>query len=195
MFFSNPRSILSEAAATDLLEVEGEVKDVVDELQDDLDDIEIVKPEDMTTNGGIPVVSEAVSLMRSSNDYNGARYLVSLESVMAVMESEGEKAAEEDMDTEEVEAGEAPTPEDVEEHEPHPANVVEDIAARNGVDPEEVAVVISSEAVAMLAEHALLEAKVDRKGKNAKGTKKMNKVKKVIDDLKGNVKLLVAKKK
>lgn len=193
MFFTNnPRSILSEAAATDLLEVDGEVKEVIDDLQDDLDDIEIVQPEDMTTNGGIPVVSEAVSVMKSNNNYNGAHYLISLESVMAVMESEGEKAAEEEMD---IDAGEAPTPEEVEEHEPHPANVVEDIAARNGVDPDEVAVVISSESVAMLAEHALLEAKACRKGKNAKGTKKMNKVKKVIDDLKGNVKLLVAKKK
>ena len=78
MLFKNPRTLLSEAASTDLLE------------NDLTNNVEEVKEEDKTTNGGIPVTTEAVALMESSASYDRARYLVKLEDVIAIKETEGE---------------------------------------------------------------------------------------------------------
>ena len=192
MLFSNPRRLLSEAATADLLnpEVDDEVKDVIGELEDDLTtNVELVKDEDMmTTNGGIPVTTEAVSLMEAAGDYGRARYLVTLENVIAIMETEGEKEAEEEKAMEEP--GTPPTEEECEAHEPTADNVVEKIANANGVDPEQVAVVITAENVRFLAETALLESKAGKK--KGKGGKKLKKIKKAIDDLKGKFKLVKA---
>ena len=191
MLFSNPRKLLSEAASADLLDpnVSEEVKEVIDDLQEDLaTNIEEVKDEDKTTNGGIPVVSEAVSLMESTHTYNGAKYLVALEDVIAIKETEGEQAAKENMD----EPDAAPSPEECESNEPNATDVVEDIANKNGVDPDQVAVVITAENVRFYAEHAILESKAGKKGKNATAKKKLSKMKKAIDELKGNVKLVKA---
>ena len=93
MLFKNPRRLLSESATADLLnpEVSDEVKDVIVDLEKDLtNNVEEVKEEDKTTNGGIPVTTESVAIMESSSVYGKAKYLVTLESVMAVMESEAE---------------------------------------------------------------------------------------------------------
>lgn len=192
MLFSNPRKILSEAASADLLnpEVSEEVKDVITDLEDTLtNNVEEVDDKDKTTNGGIPVVAESVSMMETATDgYGRARYLVTLEDVIAIKETEGEKAAEEEVE----EPGEAPSAEKCEECEPDAKNVVDDIAEKNGVDPEQVAVVITAENVKFLAETALLEAKGGKCGKNAKATKKLKKTKKAIDELKGKVKLVKA---
>lgn len=191
MLFSNPRKLLSEAATADLLnpEVSEEVKDVISDLEDNLtNNIEEVKDGDKTTNGGIPVTTESASLLEASNTYGSARYLVALETVIAIKETEGAEAAAEKME----EPGQTPSPEECEANEPDAANVVEKIAADNGVDPEDVAIVISSESVRFLAETALLEAKAGRKGKNAKATKKLKKTKEAVDELQGKVKLVKA---
>lgn len=180
MLFKNSRRILSESATADLLnpEVSDEVKDVVVDLEKDLsNNVEEVDDEDKTTNGGIPVTSEAVAMMESAGRYGKAKYLVSLESVMAVMESEADAAATA------PEAGEAPD-EDAEPEEPSPVNVVEDIAEKNGVDPEQVAVVITAESVRFLTEHAILESKAGKKGKKAKACKKLKKVEETVKQLK-----------
>lgn len=191
MLFSNPRSILSEAASADLLnpEVSEEVKDTISELEDDLtNNVEEVDEKDKTTNGGIPVVAEAVSLLESSTSgYDGARYIVTLEDVMAVQEAEGEKNAEA-ME----EPGKAPSEEKCEEAEPDAVNVVEDIAEKNGVEPEQVAVVITAENVRFLSQTAILESKCGKSGKDAQATKKLKKTKKTVDQLKGKVKLVKA---
>ena len=182
MLFSNPRKLLSEAATADLLnsEVSDEVKDVIEELEDDLtNNIEEVKDSDKTTNGGIPVVAESVAIMESSSRYGRACYLVKLEDVIAVKESEGEAAAAEAMD----EPGKAPSTEESEAAEPDAGNVIEDIANKNGVDPEQVAVVITAESVSFLAETALLEAKCG-KGKKSRATKKLMKAAKTVKELK-----------
>ena len=87
MLFKNPRKLLSEAASTDLLapEVSEKVKEVIDELEDTLtNNVEEVKEEDKTTNGGIPVTTEAVAIMESTGNYDRARYLVKLEDVIAI---------------------------------------------------------------------------------------------------------------
>lgn len=189
MLFKNPRKLLSEAASADLLapEVSEEVKEVIDELEDTLtNNVEEVKEEDKTTNGGIPVTTEAVAIMESAGNYDRARYLVKLEDVIAIKETEGEAAAAAAVE----EPGTAPTEEECEKAEPDAANVVEDIAAKNGVDPEQVAVVITAENVQFLAETALLEAKAGKKG--GKGAKKLAKLGKAVDQLKGKVKLVKA---
>lgn len=157
MLFKNPKKLLSEAASADLLnpEVSDEVKEVLDDLEDVLtNNIEEVDEKDKTTNGGIPVVSESVALMESAVSYGNAKYLIKFEDLRAVMESEAEAAAEA-----EAEPGEAPTPEAVEAAMPEPENVIDDIAAKNGVEPEQVAVVITAESFMRTARAALLEAK------------------------------------
>lgn len=191
MLFDNPRKLLSESAAADLLnpEVSEEVKKVITDLEDTLDNnVEEVADKDKTTNGGVPVVSEAVAIMEASNTYGNARYLVTIESVIAVMETEGEKAAAEAME----EPGKAPTEEEIADHEPSATNVVEDIAAKNGVDPEQVAVVITAENVRFLAQTSLLESKCGKTGDCAKAGKRLKKMKDAAEDLKGKVKLVKA---
>lgn len=191
MLFANPRKILSESAAADLLnpEVSEEVKDVINDLEDTLtNNVEEVDEKDKTTNGGIPVVAEAVALMESVKGYDRARYLITLEDVIAIKETEGEKAAEENVEV----PGEAPSVEECEKCEPDASNVVEDIAQKNGVDPEQVAVVITAENVKFLAETALLEAKAGKSGKDAKAAKKLKKVKKATEELRGKVKMVKA---
>lgn len=167
LFARSPRSILSEAASADLLnpEVSDEVKDVVDDLEDILtNNIEEVKDGDKTTNGGIPVTTESVSIMESGYGYGDARYLVRLEDVMAIKEAEGEEAA-----AEMKEPGEAPTPEEVDAAAPDAGNVIEDIANKNGVEPEQVAVVITAESLRLAAQNAIMESKCGYGNDNALG--------------------------
>lgn len=196
MLFNNPHSILSEAATADMLnpEVSDEVKDTIEELEDTLtNNVEEVKDADKTTNGGIPVTTESFNLMEASTSYGNAKYLIRLEDVIAIKESEGEREAEEKMEEPE-DGGSAPAPseEECEECEPNAVNVIEDIAKNNGVKPDQVSVIINSESVSFLAHTALLEARAGKKGKDAKGTKKLKKVKKTLDELDGKVKLTKA---
>lgn len=174
MLFSNPRKLMSEAASADLLDpaVSTEVKDVVNDLEDVLtNNIEEVKDEDKTTNG-MPLKAEAVAMMESASAYGKARYLLRIEDLMAVRESEGEEAAKEEADDEMKE----PTPEEVEAAAPEAGNVIEDIAAKNGVDADQVAVVISAETARFLAQTAVLEAKCGKGKKDCKGLDKAKKL-------------------
>lgn len=175
MLFSNPRKLLSEAASADLLdpEVSAEVKDVVNDLDDILtNNIEEVKDSDKTTNG-MPLKAEAVAMMESAAPYGRARYLLRIEDLMAVRESEGEAAAKEEAGDEMKE----PTEEEIEAAAPEASNVIEDIAAKNGVDEDQVAVVISAESAKFLARTALLEAKC---GTDKKDCKALGKAKKLL---------------
>lgn len=178
MLFKNPKKLLSEAASADLLDpkVSEEVKDVIDELEDVLtNNIEEVKEEDKTTNG-MTLTAEAVAMLESAVGYGKARYLLKIEDLMAVREAEGEAAAAEAME----EPGQAPTPEEVEAATPDAGNVIEDIAAKNGVEPEQVAVVISAENARFLAECALMEAKCGKDKKDCNAFKKAQKLKDTI---------------
>lgn len=193
MLFNNPRALLEAAASAEMLDptVSDEVKEVIEDLDDTLtNNIEEVDDEDKTTNGGIPVVSEAVQLLESSTRYSGARYLVTLEQVIAIMETEGEAEAQATM-----EDGDTPTPEESAEAEPEPTDVIEQIAQNNGVDKEDVAVVISTESMKLLAQSVIYEAKAGKKGKAAPAKKKLQKMKEVIDKLRsGKIKLVKASK-
>ena len=179
MLFSNPRNISEAAATEEVLNPENtpEVKDVVKELEEDLADIELeVSDKDKKADGDLMVTKESVALMESASTYGNAKYLLRFEDLRAVMESEAEMAAEA-----EVEAGEAPTPEQVEEHMPEPQNVIDDIAEKNGVEPEQVAVVITAESMRMIARGALLEAKC---GQDAECTKKLKHTAKIVRAMK-----------
>ena len=179
MLFTNPRNISEAAATEEVLDVEKtpEVKDVVKELEDDLADIELeVSDHDKKADGDLMVTKESVALMESASTYGKAKYLLRFEDLCSVMESEAEMAAEA-----EVEAGEAPTPEQVEEHMPEPQNVIDDIAEKNGVEPEQVAVVITAESMRLIARAALLEAKCDQE---AECTKKLKRTAKIVHAMK-----------
>lgn len=216
--FAKPRDLLLEAATAELFDTEEseEVKDVAEELNDTLtnnvplvgedpaegipsideDDEEDPIPDTtlgteelpITQSGEIAVTTESVMLAEAT--VKGRRtYFVSLETVMALMETEGEQAAEEAMQ----EPGATPSEEEVAAAEPEPEDVIEKIADANGVDKEDITVVINSESVKFIAEAALLEAKAGKKGKKAKAKKKLKKINDVIDDLKGKVKLARSK--
>lgn len=175
MLFKNPRVLLSEAASADLLnpEVSEEVKDVINDLEDVLtNNVEEVKDADKTTNGGIPVTTESASLMEAAAPYGKARYLISLEQVMAIRETEEAEAAAAAEAAPAEEGGEAPTEEPAAPT-VEPANIIERIADNNDVEPEQVAVVISAEAAHYYAQTALLEQKAGRNPEDCLATAKL----------------------
>lgn len=193
MLIANARTILREAASADLLnpEVSEEVKDVVEELEDVLgNNIEEVDDKDKTTNGGVPVTSDAAGVLESAVGYGSAKYIVTLETVMAIMETEGEEKAEAMTEPGEEE----PSAEECEECEPEPTNVIEDIAEKNGVDPDQVTVTINAENASFLADMAVFEAKCGVT--NGRAYKKLKKLTETVTALRdGGVKVTKASRK
>lgn len=183
MFTGKPYKYLSEAATADLLDpgTSEEVKDTIEELQDDLtNNVEEVPADDMVTNGGVPVITaESAILAESSN----GRYYISMEAVMRICEDEAEVAAD----------GEEPTADEVVDQ---ADNVIDQIANANGIDPEDVTVVISADEMTYMCECAINESKCNKKKGKKKGGKSAKKIailSKLTKALKGKVK--VAKKK
>lgn len=177
-----PYKYLSEAATADLMDpgTSEEVKDTIEELQDDLtNNVEEVPADDMVTNGGVPITTaESAVLCESST----GKYYVSMEAVMRICEDEAEAAVEGD-----------PTPDDVADQ---ADNVIDQIANANGIDPEDVTVVISAEEMTYMCECAINESKCNKKKGKKKGGKSAKKIailSKLTKALKGKVK--VAKKK
>lgn len=178
MFMQNPYKLLSEAATQDLMDpaTSKEVKDVVDELEDDLtNNVEEVKPDDMVTNGGVPVTTAESALLVESN----GRYYVSMEAVMAIAEDEAS------VDGEEAE------PEAVADK---AEDVIEQIADANGVDKDDITVVINGESAAFMMESAINESKAT-KGKGKKAVRKAKVLTGITKALKGKVKLFKKTKK
>lgn len=185
MFIANkPYKYLSEAATADLMDpgTSDEVKEVIDDLQDDLtNNVEEVPADDMVDNGGVPVVTaESVILAQSS----GSQYYVSMEAVMRICEDEAEAAVE----------GE-PTADDVADQ---ADNVIDQIANANGIEPEDVTVVISADEMTYMCECAINESKSNKKKGKKKGGKAAKKIailSKLTKALKGKVKVSKGKKK
>lgn len=180
MFMSNPYKLLSEAATQDLMDpaTSKEVKDVVDELEDDLtNNVEEVKPDDMVTNGGVPVTTAESALLVESN----GRYFISMEAVIAIAEDE---AAEATGDVEPEADAVADKAEDV----------IEQIADANGVDKDDITIVINGESAAFVMEAAINESKAT-KGKGKKAVRKAKILTGVTKALKGKVKLFKKTKK
>ena len=177
MLLAKPHKFLSEAATQDLMDpaTSPEVKETINELEDVLtNDVEEVKPSDMVSNGGVPVVtSESALLMESAGGY-----MVAMETVLAIAEAE---AAEESETAD-------PAPEEVAEKVP---DVIEQIADNNGVDKEDITVVINAESALYIVECALNESRAGKK--NGKAAKKAKILSKAAEALKG--KIQVFKKK
>lgn len=182
MLFGKPYKFLSEAAAADLMDpgTSEEVKDTVDELQDTLtNNVEEVKPDDMVTNGGVPVTTAENALLIESN----GRYFISMEAVLAICEDEAEvpETASDDAAADAV-AGEA-------------ENVIDQIADANGVDKEDITVVINADEAAYVCECAINESKASKgKKKSGKSVRKAKILAKTAKALEGKIKIFKKKK-
>lgn len=178
-----PYKYLSEAATADLMDpaTSEEVKDTIEELQDDLtNNVEEVPAEDMVTNGGVPITTAESAILAESSS---GKYYVSMEAVMRICEDEAEAVSD----------GVEPSADDVADQ---GENVIQQIADANGIDPEDVTVVISAEEMTFMCENAINESKCNKgkgKKKRGKAAKKVAILNKLTKALKGKVK--VAKKK
>ena len=182
MLLGNPYKFLSEAATQDLMDpaTSEEVKDTVEELEDTLtNNVEEIKPDDMVTNGGVPVTtSESAILVEHAGEY-----FVSMEAVIAICEDEATDDAN----------GEEPTPDAVADKAP---DVIEQIADANGVDKEDITVVINADEAAYVCECAINESKASKgKKKGGKSVRKAKILAKTADALKGKLKLFKKGKK
>lgn len=179
---ANPYKFLSEAAVQDLMDpaTSDEVKTVVDDLEDTLtNNVEEVKPDDMVTNGGVPVTTAESAILVESN----GRYYLAMEAVLAICEDEAAADAAPEEPSEDAVASEAP-------------NVVEQIADANGVDKEDITVVINADECAYICECAINESKASKgKKKGGKSLKKANILAKAAKALQGKVKIAKKGKK
>ena len=179
MLLGKPYKFLSEAATADLMDpaTSEEVKDTVEELQDTLtNNVEEVKPDDMVTNGGVPVTTAESAVLVESNGH----YFVSMEAVIAICEDEAE-----------AETADEPTADAIADKAP---DVVEQIADANGVDKEDITVVINAEESAYLCECAINESKASKgKKKGGKAVKKAKILAKAAKALEGKIKLFKKK--
>ena len=182
MLLGKPYRFLSEAATQDLMDpaTSEEVKDTVEELEDVLtNNVEEVKPSDMVTNGGVPVTTaESAVLVEGTN----GGYYVAIEAVISICEDEVE-----------AEGGDPEQADAVAEKAP---DVIEQIAQANGVEAEDITVVINAESALFICESAINESKASKgKKKGGKAVKKAQVLTKVADALKGKVQLFKGKKK
>lgn len=147
MLYGDPHKILSEAASADLLdpEVDQEVKDVVEELQDDLTtNVEEVPAEDKLTNNAVlspDELKEACTLWEG----NG-RYFMDIRDLMRICEAEEEETGEP------ADAGE----------------VAADVAETNDVNTDDLVIVAPADVASEMIEAALNESKAGKKGGKAK---------------------------
>lgn len=178
----NPYKFLSEAAVQDLMDpaTSEEVKSTVDELEDTLtNNVEEVKPDDMVTNGGVPVTTAENAVLVESYGH----YFLAMEAVLAICEDEANAEAAED-------GADEATPDQVAGKAP---DVVEQIAQANGVDKDDVTVVINADECAYICECAINESKAS-KGKKKKAVRKAKILAKAAKALEGKVKLFKKKK-
>ena len=183
MILGKPYSFLSEAATQDLMDpaTSTEVKDTVEELEDVLtNNVEEVKPDDMVTNGGVPVTTAESAILVEGAD---GRYYVAMESVLAICEDEA---------AEEAPAGEEPDADAIADKAP---DVIEQIANANGVDKDEITVVINADESAYICECAINESKACKgKKKGGKSAKKAKVLAKAAKALEGKIKIFKKKK-
>ena len=172
MLYGDPYKFLSEAAAADLLDpqVSQEVKDVVEELEDELTtNVEEVPADDKEDNHAVlsaEELKETATLYRISEN----RVALDIRDLMRICEAEEEETGE---------------PADA-------AAVADDVAEKNDVESDDLVIVAPADVAAEIIENAILEAKCGKKGKN---TKKANGLLDAIKSLKKDGKKVVVKKK
>jgi hypothetical protein len=181
MLLGKPYNFLSEAATMDLMDptTAPEVRETIEELEDELaNNVEEVKPDEMVTNGGVPVTTAESAILIESNGC----YYVAMEAVLAIAE---------DVATDEAN-GEEPTADEVAGEVP---GIIDHIAKINGVDVEDIKVVISAEESAYICECAINESKASKgKKKGGKSAKKAKILAKAAKALEGKIKIFKKKK-
>ena len=167
LYAKNPFSLISEAATADFLDpdVDSDVKDTVEELQDDLTtNVEIVDAEDKETNNAV-LTAESCPVWESRMGY-----IVDVRDIMRICEAEEEATGEP------ADAGE----------------VAADVAATNDVSEDELVIVAPADVAQEMIESCIFEAKC---GKSTKAKKKAKGLSKVIKDLKAKGFKVATKKK
>lgn len=174
MMFTKGRAgrygIVSETASADMLDVEvdSDVKEVVEELEDDLTtNVDLVDGEDMETNNAV-LTAESCIVFEAS--IGSGKYAVDIRDIMRICE------AEEEMTGDAPDAGE----------------VAGDVAAANDVDSDDLVIVAPAEVAAEIIESALNESKAGKPAGKAK--KKLDDMAKAIKDIKNKgIKISVKK--
>jgi hypothetical protein len=134
----------------------------------------------MVTNGGVPVTTEESAVLIESH----GQYFLAMEAVIAICEDEA---------AEEAPAGELPSENDV----AGKANdVVQQVADANGVDKDDITIVINADEAAYICECAINESKASKgKKKGGKSLRKANILAKTAKALEGKIKLFKKGKK
>lgn len=173
MLYGDPYKFLSEAASADLLDpqVSEEVKDVVNELEDELTtNVEEVPAEDKDDNHAVlsaEELKETATLYRISESKVG----FDIRDLLRICEAEEEETGEP------ADAGE----------------VAADVAEKNDVSADDLVIVAPADVAEEIVTNAVQEAKCGRKGK---ATKKANGLLAAVKDLKKKgIKVASAKKK
>lgn len=151
MLYGDPHKILSESASADLLDpaVDQEVKDVVNQLQDDLTtNVEEVPAEDKETNNAVlspDELKECCTLWEAGN----GRYYADIRDIMRICEEAEENTGEP------ADAGE----------------VAADVATANDVETDDLVIVAPADVAEEIIENALNESKAGKSGKAKKKAK------------------------
>lgn len=172
LFVNNPFSLLSEAATADFLDpdVDKEVKDAVEELQDDLTtNVEFVDADDKETNNAVLTAESCPMWLGESG-----RYYVNLNDIVRICEAEEEATGEP------ADAGE----------------VASDVVAANaddGATEDQLVIVAPADVAEEIIENCLMEAKCGKT--KGKASKKANGLSKALKDLKAKGFKIATKKK
>ena len=171
IYGKNPFSLITEAATADFLdpEVDQEVKDTVEEIQDDLTtNVEIVDADDKETNNAV-LTAESCAIWESIS--TKGRYFVDIRDIMRICE------AEEEVTGQPADAGEVAT----------------DVADANNVSEDELVIVAPADVAQDIIEACIFEAKCGSKSDKAK--KKAKGLSKALKDLKAKGFKIATKKK
>lgn len=208
MLFTNPKRLIEAAAGetdpnSELLDVEvsPKVSDTIEYLDDALSSVEddcndgncddedksvvCAHPEDIAC-GTAAANESSIPVLEATNPYGSVRYLVRLEDVMLLKETEGEESeADEDDDHEDDyesdDHEEAEDDDDEESSGPDAGEVVEKIADANDIDKDDIGIVINTKEVKIAAECALYEAKCGKK--KGKAGRKLVKIGEAVEQL------------
>ena len=158
LYGTSSRSLITEAASAEFLdpEVSEEVKDTVNDLQDAMENIEEVDPDDKETNNAV-LTAESCPVYRIREGY-----AVDIRDIIRICEADEEAG---DPEAEPADAG----------------DVASDVAQANDVSEEELVIVAPVDVAQEMIESALFEAKCG--GKSKKGKKKVKSLGDAIKDL------------
>lgn len=162
--FNYASNMLFESSTADLLdpEVDSDVKEVIEELEDDLTtNVQEVPAKDKVSNGADALLNptpESCMLYETS----GGKYLCNIFDIMRICEAEEE------------ETGVAPDAGDV----------ADQVADANGTTSDELVIVAPVKVAEEIVEACINEAKCGKKGSKAKSKKKAKSLSKALKEIK-----------